>query len=498
MTKRSLKLAQQKYPLTRGQQSSLIQIKNLMTVEQIYTGCLAEAAYYIESNGEAAIIDPLREVAPYIERAERDGARIKYVLETHFHADFVSGHLDLARKTGATIIYGPTASPEFTAHVATDGERIPLGKITLEVMHTPGHTMESTTYLLRDENNKEVAIFTGDTLFIGDVGRPDLAVTTNMSREDLAGKLFDSLRNKIMPLPDHVTVYPGHGAGSACGKKMDDATVDSLGHQKCTNYALREDMDRKEFIVAVTEGLAAPPQYFPKNALMNREGYRSLDDILTRGIVPLDVKSFMTFVDRDGALILDTRPRNEFMEAFVPGAIWIGIEDSFAPWVGTLIPDLETPIVFLASPGKEEEVVTRLARVGYENTLGFLDGGMRTWTKAHRNTDHIDRISPKNMAYTYRTTDIHLIDVRRETEFDAQHITRAKNFPLETINRTSEEMDKNSLYYLYCQGGYRSVIAASMLKKAGFNEIVNVDDGFDALVRMITDVTEYQEPMSML
>jgi glyoxylase-like metal-dependent hydrolase (beta-lactamase superfamily II)/rhodanese-related sulfurtransferase len=469
-----------------------------MTIEQIYTGCLAEAAYYIESNGEALIIDPLREVEPYIERARQDRARIKYVLETHFHAAFVSGHLDLARKTGATIVFGPTAQPDFPAHIAKDEEMLSLGNIRIKVLHTPGHTMESATYLLYDEKGRETAIFTGDTLFIGDVGRPDLAVTTERSQEDLAGHLFDSLRKKIMPLPDHITVYPGHGEGSACGKKLSAETVDTLGHQKATNYALNPELTREAFIYEVTEGLTAPPQYFPKNARLNKTGYRSIDDILNNGIVPLDVPSFITFLERDRALILDTRPRNEFMESFIPGSIWIGIEDNFAPWVGTLITDLDTPMVLLAAPGTEAEVVTRLARVGYEHTLGYLEGGISAWITAGKPTQHIERISPEDFTHTYGTSPVNLIDVRRASEFDARHITRAKNFPLELLPYHMDDLDRDTAYYLYCQGGYRSVIAASVLRRAGFNRVTNIDNGFDALTRMVTDVTEYREPVSML
>nr|WKN34584.1 MBL fold metallo-hydrolase [Tunicatimonas sp. TK19036] len=469
-----------------------------MKVEQIYTGCLAEAAYYIESNGEAAIIDPLREVEPYIAKAQQNGAKIKYVLETHFHADFVSGHLDLAKKTGATIVYGPTAQPNFKAYVAADGEVLTLGNLSIKVLHTPGHTMESTTFLLLDEEGKEQAIFTGDTLFIGDVGRPDLAVKTDLSREDLAGHLYDSLRNKIMPLPDHVIVYPGHGAGSACGKNMSLETSDTLGHQKRFNYALRKDMSKEEFIQEVTTGLAEPPQYFPKNAVMNKMGYESVDDVLERGIVPLDVEQFQDVVERNEALILDTRPQEAFTKAFIPGSIWMGLNDKFAPWVGALITDLKQPIVFVAEDGKEEEVVTRLSRVGYDHALGYLKGGLAAWSQAGKPVDQMNEIGPHDFTNLYDTEKLHVLDVRKQSEFESQHLVGAVNFPLDFINRNMAMLDRDTQYYLHCQGGYRSMITASILKARGFNKIVNIRGGFNEIKKSCIKVTQYREPETML
>jgi len=468
-----------------------------MKVEQIYTGCLAEAAYYIESNGQAAIIDPLREVEPYIKKAAENGAQIKYVLETHFHADFVSGHLDLANKTGAAIVYGPTAKPNFDAHITTDGEDLVLGHITIRVLHTPGHTMESSTFLLIDEEGKEHAIFTGDTLFIGDVGRPDLAVKTDLSREDLAGHLFDSLRNKIMPLPDSVIVYPGHGAGSACGKNMSKETTDTLGNQKRFNYALKADMTKEEFIKEVTEGLVEPPQYFPKNAVMNKMGYESIDEVLHRGVVALDPKQFKNVVEKNNALILDTRSSAKFIQSHIPGAIWIGIDDNFAPWVGALITDLEKNIVFLAEKGRDEEVVTRLARVGY-NALGYLEGEMNAWTKEGHDTEKLESMSASDFAKMYENKELKVLDVRKTSEFESQHLEGAENFPLDFINKNMDQVVTDGKYYLHCQGGYRSVIAASILKSRGFNKVVNVEGGFNEIKKTSLKVTKYQEPTTML
>ena len=469
-----------------------------MKIEQIYTGCLAEAAYYIESNGEAAIIDPLREVAPYIEKAKENGARIKYVLETHFHADFVSGHIDLAKKTGAQIVYGPTAEPNFDALIATDGQELPLGDVTIKVLHTPGHTMESSTYLLLDKEQKPVAIFTGDTLFIGDVGRPDLAVKTDLSREDLAGHLFESLRNKIMPLPDEVVVYPGHGAGSACGKHMSSETFDTLGNQKMFNYALRADMTKQEFIDEVTEGLVDPPQYFPKNAVLNKMGYEEIDQVLQRGIVDLDVKQFIDVVERNDALILDTRSKTEFVKGFIPGSVWIGIEDNFAPWVGALVTDLSHPIVFLADAGTEEEVVTRLSRVGYDNTLGYLKGGISSWIDSGKEIDQIVEIEASEFAKIFDPAQLNTLDVRKESEFDSQHLEGATNFPLDFINQNMFQLDKSDQYYLHCQGGYRSLITASILKARGFDKLVNVKGGFDAIKSAGMKTSRFKEPTTML
>ena len=451
-----------------------------MKIEQIYTGCLAEAAYYIESNGEVAIVDPLREVQPYIDKAAENGAKIKYVLETHFHADFVSGHLDLARQTGATIVYGPTAEPGFEAYIAQDGEELKLGHVIIKILHTPGHTMESSTFLLLDEQGKEHAIFTGDTLFIGDVGRPDLAVKTDLSREDLAGHLFESLRGKIMALPDDVIVYPGHGAGSACGKNMSKETMDTLGRQKLFNYALNTKLSKQDFVEAVTEGLVDPPQYFPKNAVMNKMGYGSITEVLKRGVIALDAPYFKDVVERNQALILDTTPASSFLSAHIPGSIWIGIDDNFAPWVGALINDLEQPIVFIVEPGREQEVVTRLARVGYDNTLGFLDGGIEAWKAQNYDIESIDSISSDQFVDLYESFQLKVLDVRKTSEYDAQHLHHAISFPLDFINKNMNLIDRSNKYYLHCQGGYRSTIAASILTSRGF-DVVNIEGGLNAI-----------------
>ncbi len=469
-----------------------------MKVEQIYTGCLAEAAYYIESKGEAVIIDPLRETEPYMERAKEDNATIKYVLETHFHADFVSGHLDLAKKTGATIVYGPTAQPNFDAHIAEDNEVLKVGDVSIAVLHTPGHTMESTTYLLRDEEGKDYAIFTGDTLFIGDVGRPDLAVKTDLSREDLAGHLFESLRNKIMPLNDEVIVYPGHGAGSACGKKMSKETWSTLGAQKETNYALRADMGKEEFVKEVTEGLVAPPQYFPKNAVMNKMGYDSIDDIRKRGVQPLSVRAFKAAWEEENALVIDTRPQEVFTQGFIPGSIFIGIDDNFAMWVGALITDLKTPILFVAEEGREDEVVTRLARVGYDYSIGYLEGGFEAWKAAGEEVDTIDELTAEAFASKFNKASMNLLDVRKESEYYTEHVLGAQNFPLDFINQNMNEVDREKSYYLHCQGGYRSVIAASILRSRGFENLINIKGGYEALTETPVERSEYVEQATEL
>ena len=469
-----------------------------MKVEQIYTGCLAEAAYYIESDGEAAIIDPLRETQPYLERAEADGAKIKYVLETHFHADFVSGHLDLAKKTTATIVFGPTAQPNFKAHVAVDGEVLKLGKVSIVVLHTPGHTMESSTYLLRDENGQDYALFTGDTLFLGDVGRPDLAVKTDLSREDLAGHLFDSLRNKIMPLADEVIVYPGHGAGSACGKKMSKETWGTLGMQKQVNYALRTDMTRAEFVKEVTEGLVDPPQYFPKNAVMNKMGYESFDEVRDRALQALSVRAFKAAWEEEEALVIDTRHQDEFAKGFIPGSIFIGIDDNFAPWVGALVPDLKQPILFLADAGREDEIVTRLARVGYDNAIGYLEGGFNTWKEAGEEVDQITEISAEDFAKTYNSNKVTLLDARRSSEYETQHVQGAISFPLDFINRGMSIIDREKTYYVHCAGGYRSMIAVSIFKSRGFTNIINIQGGFKALQATNLPLSELVEQVTEL
>ncbi|MDH5598594.1 MAG: rhodanese-like domain-containing protein, partial [Cyclobacteriaceae bacterium] len=424
-----------------------------MKVEQIYTGCLAEAAYYIESNGEAVIIDPLRETTPYTERADEDGAKIKYILETHFHADFVSGHIDLAKKTGGQIVFGPNAQPNYDAYIAKDGEELKVGNASIIVLHTPGHTMESTTFLLRDEEGNDHALFTGDTLFIGDVGRPDLAVKTDLTREDLASHLFDSLRNKIMPLADDIIVYPGHGAGSACGKNMSKETTDTLGNQKKFNYALRVDMTREEFVKEVTEGLVEPPQYFPKNVMMNKLGYESIDTILKAGTKALTPDEFEELVNREGAVMIDARKIEDFRDSHIPNSISIGINGSFATWVGTLIRDINQAIVLVTDEGKEEEAVTRLARVGYDNTLGYLKGGIKAWKNAGKELERIAQVSAKEFAIESKEGNPLTLDVRKKSEFDSERIVGTINFPLDFINKNMNQLDKDKTYYVHCLGG---------------------------------------------
>jgi glyoxylase-like metal-dependent hydrolase (beta-lactamase superfamily II)/rhodanese-related sulfurtransferase len=470
-----------------------------MYVEQLYTGCLAEAAYYIESNGEAAIIDPLRESEPYISLADSRGAKIKYIFETHFHADFVSGHIDLAKKTGAKIVFGPTASPNYDAYVAKDGEMLPLGDVQIKVLHTPGHTMESSTFLLIDEQGNENSIFTGDTLFIGDVGRPDLAVKSDLSREDLAGYLFDSLRNKIIPLADEVIVYPGHGAGSACGKMMSKETTDTLGNQKKFNYALRADMTREDFVKAVTDGLVAPPQYFPKNAVLNRMGYESIDEVMTRGLVMLEVNEFAKMSEEKGTVVIDTRSEKDFVRGFVPGAYYMGIDGSFATWVGTLIDDLQTPFLVVADEGREEEVVTRLARVGYDHVVGFLKGGLEAWKASGRPFNTLPEVTAADLACEIRAgNSFNVLDVRKESEYASQHIDSFINFPLDFINQNIDQLDPSQTYYVHCAGGYRSLIASSIMMARGFATPVNILEGYRALVQTDLPTTDYVQPTTML
>lgn len=473
-----------------------------MKVEQIYTGCLAEAAYYIESNGEVAIIDPLRETQPYIDRAAYNGARIKYILETHFHADFVSGHQELAAKTGATIVFGPTAAPGYEAHVAKDGELLKLGDVTIRVLHTPGHTMESATYLLQDENGKDYAIFTGDTLFIGDVGRPDLVqkLKAEITPELLAGLLYDSLRQKIMPLADDVIVYPGHGAGSACGKNMSKETTGTLGNQKAFNYALRAGMTRDEFIREVTEGLVAPPQYFPYNVLMNVQGgIPAVDEVIKKGTRALTPAEFQLLWEHEEALVIDTRHKDAFAKSFLPGSIFIGLDDNFAPWVGTLVTNLQQPILLVTDEDRVEEAVIRLSRVGYDNAIGYLKGGICAWKEGGYETDNLEEVNADVFASLYRIDkQINLLDVRRESEYRTQHLEGAVNFPLDFINQHMSELDKNQEYYLHCAGGYRSVITASILKSRGYNHIVNITGGFKALYGTGLPLTVFEEQKSML
>lgn len=468
-----------------------------MKIEQLYTKCLAEAAYLIVSNGEAAVIDPLREVQPYIDLADKYGAKIKYVFETHFHADFVSGHLDLAKKTGAKIVFGPTAQPGFDAIVAADDDMFFVGQVRIKLLHTPGHTMESSTFLLIDETGNDYAIFTGDTLFLGDVGRPDLAVKTDLTKEDLAGHLYDSLHNKIIPLADTLIVYPGHGKGSACGKNMSDETVDTLGNQKNFNYALQPDLSRKEFIKQVTADLAAPPQYFPKNAVMNKVGYDSIDDILDRGVIGLSPQEFVMTAGDKHALILDTRSKEAFAEAHIPGSLFIGIDDSFAPWVGALIKDLKQPILFVADEGREEEVVVRLSRVGYDHALGYLTGGIAAWIAAKEPVVGVDQVSPHDFAGLPDKA-VHLLDVRKESEYNAQHLVGARNFPLDFIYEHLDDLNREWPYHVHCAGGYRSMIACSILKANGFDRVINIKTGFNGLKDTDLVLTAYQEPVSML
>lgn len=450
-------------------------------IEQIYTNCLAQGSYFIESDGEAAVIDPLRESYPYIQRAEEKGVEIKYIFETHFHADFVSGHLDLSKKTGATIVYGPSAETGFDKHEAVDGEEFKVGKLTIRVLHTPGHTPESTTYLLINEEGKEHAIFTGDTLFIGDVGRPDLAQkATNLTQEDLAGWLYDSLRNKIMTLPDDVIVYPAHGAGSACGKNMSSETWDLLGNQKKTNYALRGDMTREEFIKEVTDGLLPPPQYFADNAKLNKIGYNSLDEAMQQGLTPVTLDEFKTLKDDPEVLVLDVRDRWNFVKGHIPGSLFIGLGGSFAPWVGALIPNLRQKILLITAVGKEEEAVRRLARVGFDNSIGFLNGGFENWQKNDQPIQSIKTIKVEDFIKIYHEGDA-VIDVRKPSEYDNAHIKGASNMPLDFFNTTdfNNNIEQARTYYVHCRSGFRSTIASSILLKEGYNNLINVIGSFD-------------------
>ncbi len=471
-----------------------------MKIEQIYTGCLAHAAYYLESKGEAAIFDPLREVQPYIDRARKDKAKIKYVFETHFHADFVSGHLDLQKKTGAQIVFGPTAKPGYEALVAKDNQIFEVGDYKVKVLHTPGHTMESTTYLLIDEKGKEHGIITGDTLFIGDVGRPDLAqhVVSELTEEKLAAHLYDSLRNKIMPLSDDLIVYPNHGAGSACGKKMSKETSDTLGHQKKTNYALRPDMTKEEFIKELLTGLTAPPGYFPQNVLMNIKGYESLDTVMERGEKPLSPEAFEAVANETEALMLDTRGAEDFAKGFIPNSINIGLEGSFAQWVGEMIPDVKQQILLITYPGKEEEAITRLSRVGYDRTVGFLDGGFESWKKAKKPYETVNRITSKVFEQMYQTNNVLVIDVRKKSEFDSEHVIGAINVPLNEINQHLSQFPKDKPFVLHCAGGYRSMVAASILKQRGWEDFVDLIGGFDELKKTNIKKSKYVEPTTML
>jgi glyoxylase-like metal-dependent hydrolase (beta-lactamase superfamily II)/rhodanese-related sulfurtransferase len=469
-----------------------------MKLEQIYTGCLAEAAYYIESNGEVAIIDPLRESAPYLERAKRDNAKIKYIFETHFHADFVSGHVDLARKTGATIVYGPTTMETgYEKTVAKDGQVFKVGDITLELLHTPGHTMESSCLLLRDEEGKEVGVFTGDTLFIGDVGRPDLAqkVIADLTQDKLARHLYHSLRNKIMTLSDHITVYPNHGHGSACGKNMSKETTDTLGNQKKTNYAL-QPMSEDEFVKQVLEGLMPPPGYFPQNVMINIQGYESLEDVLDHGTKALSPREFELVAEETEAVIIDTRYREDFRKGYVPNSIFIGIEGSFATWVGTLIPDVKQPLLIVADEDKIEEVITRLARVGYDNAKGYLKGGFDAWKAEGRSYDKVESITVEGLAELPKST---ILDVRKASEYNSEHIKEAINAPLDYINESMKLVVGQDRKYVHCAGGYRSLIFISILQSRGYRNLIDVKGGFDAIKKTDKfDLTEYVCPTTLL
>ena len=470
-----------------------------MKVEQIYTGCLAQGAYFIQSQGEAAVIDPLREIAPYMDRAERDGVTIKYIFETHFHADFVSGHVTLAEKTGGRIVYGPNAQTSFDSHIAADGEEFRIGDVTIRVLHTPGHTMESTTYLLLDPEGKEHAIFTGDTLFLGDVGRPDLAQkSASLTQEELAGTLFNSLREKIMPLPDDVTVYPAHGAGSACGKNMMKETVDTLGNQKRMNYALRADMTQEEFVQEVTDGLMPPPPYFPLNVKLNKEGgYAGIDQVLSVGLRSLVPDAFEEAANAASALVLDVRAPEDFAAGHVPNSIFIGLDGNFAPWVGELIVDVQQPILLVAPEGREEEAVTRLARVGFDQTLGFLQGGISAWQAAGKALESVHSISAAQFESEYAANRDRVFDVRKPGEYQSEHIDGAHHAPLSSLNSHLAEFPDTSPFYLHCAGGYRSMIASSMLKARGIHNMIDVQGGYGAISETQIPKTDYVCPSTL-
>ena len=461
-----------------------------MKIEQIYTGCLSEAAYYIQSEGESVIIDPLREIEPYIEKAKENNTQIKYILETHFHADFVSGHVELAKKTGAIIVFGPHAKTEFKFKQVEDGEIISVGKIKIKAIHTPGHTIESTCYLLIDEKGKERALFSGDTLFIGDVGRPDLAVKTNLTKEDLAGHLFDSLRNKILPLNNDIIVYPAHGAGSACGKNISKETFDLLGNQKQTNYALNKNLTKEVFIKEVLDGILPPPQYFPKNVKLNKTTInKTVEEIIITGSKPLSIQDFDNEV-KNGALILDVRHQKDFVKGFIPGSWFIGIDGGFAPWVGSLIKDINQKIVIVCPEGREEEVVTRLARVGYDNAVGYLKGSFLSWEKTGRKIDTIIQETATELEAKNKK-EINILDVRKSTEYNVEHIESVKNKPLDDLFNHYKEIDKEKKHYVHCAGGYRSVIYISILKSKGYKNLIDVIGGYAAIKRTNIPKTEF-------
>ena len=462
-----------------------------MNIEQIYTGCLAQGAYYITSNGEAAIIDPLREVQPYLSRLSKDGVKLKYIFETHFHADFVSGHVDLSKETGAPIVYGPNAACEFECISAVDGQEFKIGDITIKVLHTPGHTMESTTFLLKDEHGKDHCIFSGDTLFLGDVGRPDLAQkAAHMTQDELAGQLYDSLMNKIMPLADYVIVYPAHGAGSACGKNMMKETVDTLGNQKNMNYALNQP-NKEEFVKAVTDGLLPPPSYFGLNVAMNKTGYQSFDTVLLNGLRPLSVAEFEISADLNNAIILDTREPAIFYKGFIPRSINIGIKGDFAPWVGAIIKDVKQPILLVTQPGLEEETITRLSRVGFDHVLGYLKGSFEAWQLSNKEIDSVNRITASQFAAEVDLKTDAVIDVRKESEYNLDHVNEAFNMPLDQINDWFTKLNSNKTLFIHCAGGYRSMIAASIFKLRGFHQFKEIEGGFKAIAEVSANMPNF-------
>ena len=469
-----------------------------MKVEQIYTGCLAQGAYYIESEGEVAIIDPLREIEPYLKRAKEDEAEIKYIFETHFHADFVSGHVTLAKETGAPIVFGPNANPSFNALIATDNQEFKLGDVTIKVLHTPGHTMESSTFLLIDKNGKDHAIFSGDTLFLGDVGRPDLAQKMGeLTEKDLAGFLFDSLREKIMPLADDVTVYPAHGAGSACGKNMMKETVDTLGNQKQMNYALRADMTKDEFIAEVIDGLLPPPQYFPINVQMNKEGYEDIKDVIERGTKALSPKAFEAAANETGAIVLDVRHQDDFAKGHIPRSIFIGLNGGFAPWVGALIADVKQPILLVAPKGSEEEAITRLSRVGFDNTLGYLEGGFEVWKNEAMEYDTVSQVTANELKHVLNAEEAPIFDVRKESEYLSEHVLIANNTPLSFLNEHLALYPSKVPFYIHCAGGFRSMIAVSILKSRGIHNLIDVKEGFKAIKEVGIKTSNYVCPSAL-
>ena len=468
-----------------------------MKIEQIYTGCLAQGAYYIESAGEVAIIDPLREIQPYIDKANAENAKIKYVFETHFHADFVSGHVDLANKTGATIVFGPGAETSYDIHSATDGEIFKIGNITIKVLHTPGHTLESSSFLLIDKDGNDHAIFSGDTLFLGDVGRPDLAIKSDLTKEDLAGMLYDSLRSKIMTLADDIIVYPAHGAGSACGKNLSKETVGTIGDQKKTNYALRADMTKEEFVKEVLDGMPPPPQYFAKNAMMNKTGYEAFDQVLETGNVPLNPENFEAMANHEDAMVLDVRTQSDFVKGHIPNSIFIGLNGQFAPWVGALITDMKQPLILVVPEGQSEEAVTRLSRVGYDNTLGYLEGGIKAWKAGGKDVSTLDSISAEAFADKAKLEDLNILDVRNDGEHQASHLEGVQHLALDFINKNMNQINSKKTYHIHCAGGYRSVIAASILKARGFDNLVDIDGGFAALKETDLPITEFVCPSTL-